>query len=114
MKKRVKQVNELIKREISQIISRDMEFPEGILVTVSRVETLDNISQSSIFISVFPAGESRDIIKVLNSRVYEFQQKINKRLRMRPVPKIKFSIEEKTEEADRIEEILQELKNGEK
>ncbi len=39
MSKRIPQVNQLIKKELSQIILREIEFPVGVLVTLTRVET---------------------------------------------------------------------------
>jgi len=110
---RIQKVNELIKRELSQILLREADFPKDILVTLTRVDTAPNLSQSKIYISVFPVGQIEGIIKFLNRRVYEFQQRLNKRLRMRPMPKIIFVREKKTAEAGRIEEILEEAKKQE-
>jgi len=41
-------------------------------------------------------------------------QRINQNLNMRPVPRLRFIEERKTEEAGRIEEILEELKKEKK
>ncbi len=110
MSKRIQRVNSLIKREISQVLLREMEFPSGVLVTVTRVETSPGLKESDVWISVFPGEETIKIIDVLNKRIYFLQQKINQRLRMRPIPKISFLREDKTGEADRIEELLEKLK----
>ena len=114
MSKRIQRVNELIKRELSQILLRDVEFPRDILVTVTRVETSPDLRESRVYVSTMPAIKSREILKVLNQLIYGIQQEINKRLKMRPIPKIIFIREEKVKEAARIEEILEKLKKGEK
>jgi len=49
-------------------------------------------------------------LKTLNQEIYELQQKINRRLKMRPVPRIRFSKERETAEAGRVEELLEKLK----
>ena len=110
MSKRLQRVNQLIKKELSQIILREIEFSPGILVTVTRAETTPNLIEAKIFISVIPEEKTSDVLRVLNRRIYELQQKINKRLKMRPVPRINFVEEKKTKEANRIEEILDKLK----
>lgn len=110
MSKRLQRVNSLIKREVSQLLLREMEFPSGVLVTVTRAETSFDLKESNIWISVFPGEEVMKIVGFLNKKIYFLQQKINQRLRMRPIPKIKFLKEDKTGEADRIEELLEELK----
>jgi len=110
MSKRIQRVNQLIKKEISQIILREIEFPPGILVTITRVETFSNLIKTKVFISVMPEEKSLDVLKILNRRIYDLQQKINRRFRIRPVPQIIFVEEKKTKEAARIEEILEKLK----
>jgi len=110
MLKRIQQINQLLKRELSQIILKEIEFPLGVLVTITRAEASANLFKSRIFISVIPEEKSSEIFKILNSRIYNLQQKINKRFRMRPVPQIIFMEEKKTKEAGRIEELLEKLK----
>jgi ribosome-binding factor A len=114
MTKRIQRINALLKREISQLFLREVEFPSDILVTVTRVETPDDLKDSDVFISSLPEEKSYLVIKILNKRIYELQQKINKRLKMRPVPRINFREEKKTGEAGRVEEILEEIKKIEK
>jgi ribosome-binding factor A len=114
MSKRIQRVNQLIKREISQIILREIDSPKDTLITVTRVETTPNLIESRVFISVLPEENCEKIIKFLKKIIYQLQQKINKKLKMRPVPKIIFMEEKKTAEAARIEKILDELKKEKK
>lgn len=110
MKLRIQRVNQLIKREISQIILREFDFSRNILVTITRVETTANLIESKIYVSVMPVEKFPDIFFELNKKIYETQQKLNKRLRMRPIPKIEFVEEKETKEAGEIEKILEKLK----
>ena len=110
MSKRIDQVNQLIQEELSQIILKEIEFPKNVLVTLTRVETTPNLIESKVFISVMPEDKMDEVFRILNERIYEIQQMLNKRLKMRPVPRIEFWKEKKTSEAGRIEEILEKLK----
>jgi len=114
MSKRIQRINQLIKKELSQIILREIEFPQDVLVTITRVETSPNLIESNVWISVLPEEKLKRILEILNKNIYFLQQKLNKRLTMRPIPRIKFLEERKTSEASRIEEILEELKKEEK
>ena len=107
---RVQRLNSLIREEVNLMLLKDFEFGDGVLLTITRVETVPNLSETKIYISTLPQKEIDRIFKILNKLVYAIQQKLNKRLRMRPVPKIRFIKEEKTGEAGRIEEILEKLK----
>ena len=114
MSKRIQRVNQLLKREVSQLLLKEVEPPKDTLITVTRAETTSDLRVSRIFISIIPEENREKIIKFLNRKIYYLQQKINKRLRMKPVPKIIFMEEEKTKTAARIEKILEELKNEKK
>lgn len=114
MSERIQRVNQLIKRELGPIILKEIEFPSGVLTTVTRVETSIDLKQAKIYVSAMPRIKLDVVLKILNHQVYALQQKLNKRLRMRPLPKIIFVEEKETSEAGRIEEILEELKSDEK
>ncbi|MFH1181257.1 MAG: 30S ribosome-binding factor RbfA [bacterium] len=111
MAKRVSRVNELIKEEIAKIIFRELDLSPDILVTVTRVETSVDLEDSSVFISVWPGDKLQIVVDILNKMIYSLQQKLNRKLRMRPIPKIKFLKEKLTVEAGEIEGILEQLKN---
>ncbi len=66
---------------------------------------------AKIYISALPEKEEEKAIQILNINIYELQQKINKRLKMRPIPRICFIKEKETVEAGKIEEILIKLKS---
>ncbi len=110
--KRIQRVNKLIKIELSQILLREVDFPKGVLVTITRVESSVDLKQAKVYISVMPDSRVARISEILGKIIYGIQQSLNKRLRMRPIPKIKFEIEQKTKEAARIEELLEEAKEN--
>ncbi len=114
MGNRLQRVNQLIKKELGQIFLREVEFPQEVLSTITRVETSPNLIEAKIFVSTFPENRSPEVLKILNSQVYQLQQKLNKRLKMRPIPKIEFFEEKKTAEAGQIEEILSRIKKRKK
>jgi len=110
MSKRIQRVNALIKRELSQLILKELDFPLDILVTLTRVETTSDLRDTNVWISIIPDEKNKKIIEILDKNIYFLQQKLNKRLKMRLLPKIKFLEEKKTKEASRVEEILEKLK----
>jgi ribosome-binding factor A len=109
-KDRILSLNELIKRQIGEIILRQIDFPPGIFMTITRVETSSNLIQAKVYISVIPEEKEGKIIKILNRQIFEIQKIINDRLKIRPVPKIIFTEEKKTKEAAKVEEILEQIK----
>ncbi len=114
MSKRIQKVNQLIKKELSQILLKEVEFSRDILVTVSKIETSPNLAESNVWVSIFPEKETKKVLEILSKKIYFLQQKLNQRLRMRPIPRIKFLEEKEIRLAGRVEELLEELKKNEK
>jgi len=112
--KRILRVNALIKKEISKLLLREFEFPPGVLVTVTRVETSADLEESRVFVSVIPEEKFEEVLRNLNKKIYFLQQKFNRLARMRPLPRLIILAERKTAEAAKIEEILEQLKKGER
>ena len=114
MSNRIEKVNSLLEHEISKIIFRDFSFSPEILVTLTRVDTSANLIEAKVYISVFPEEKSAGILNVLQKSVYDVQHKINRILRQRPIPKIKFVKDNILSKAGKIEELLVKVKDNNK
>jgi ribosome-binding factor A len=110
MKKRILRVNQLIQKELSNILLREIEFPLSTLVTVTRVEVSPDFNLAKVYISCLPEKNSSLILRTLKNQIYHLQQELNKRLTMKIVPRIEFVEEFKTKEAGKIEELLERIK----
>lgn len=108
---RIKKINNLIKEELGKIIFREIDFPQNILVTLTRVETTKDLGESKVFISCYPSEKSKEILEILEKEIFFLQKRLNKKLVIRKIPRIRFLQEKKTIEAGKIEEILANLKN---
>ncbi len=111
MTNRIEKVNSLLQREISKIILRDFNF-QGSLVTLTHVDATANLIEARAYISVLPEEKTGKVVEVLNRGVYDVQQKINKMLNMRPVPKIIFKKDKEISKASRVEELLEKIKEN--
>jgi len=107
---RVEKVNKLIQKELGTLILKEIDVYPGNLVTITRVQCSNNLFEGNVYISVIPENNFEDILALLNRHLFYLQQRLNKILRMRPVPRIKFLQEKKTVEAGRIEELLTKIK----
>ena len=57
-----------------------------------------------------PEKRSLDVLQILKRQIYDIQQILNKRLKMKLIPRIKFIEDKETRKAGKIEELLEELK----
>ncbi len=108
--KRIIRLQVRIREELAQIIDREMDFKPGVLVTVTRAEVSEDLFAGRIYVSVFPAQEGGDVMKMLEKNIYDIQQFFNKRMGIRPVPRLRFILDTSVKEADEIERSLYELK----
>lgn len=111
---RIEKVNSLLEREIGKILLHDFAFSPEILVTVTRVDCSANLIEAKVYISVFPDEKADPILRALQKSVYDVQYKINRTLRQRPIPKIKFVKDKVLAKAGKVEELLSQLKKEEK
>lgn len=109
MSRRIQQINQLIKRELGRIIAKEIDFPPGILVSLTRVETQKDLRESKVYVGCIPEEYTPKALKILQKFIFDIQQKLNKRLKFRPVPKILFVKEKETAKAARVEELLAQL-----
>jgi len=109
---RIKKFNELIKIELGKIIFNFLDVKPEILVTITRVNTASDLFTAIVFISIYPDREAKEIFDKMNRSIYEIQQLLNRKLKIRPVPKIIFRQDKNPEEAFEVESILKKVKEN--
>lgn len=113
MNRRIERINQLLKKEIGNIILREIGVPNT-LITITEVDTSAPLTDARVFISVLPTEKTDEIFKILDKEIYGIQQTINQRLRMRPIPKIIFKRDKRTWQAENVEKAIEDLKKDEK
>lgn len=91
MKYRLARINELLKEELSKIIQKELEF-EGALMTIIDVETSKDLGYAKARINVLPEVKKDKVLQEINRNIFQIQKILNKRLKMKFVPKIKFEL----------------------
>lgn len=107
---RAKRFDEHLKRELGKIIFDLLETEPGVLITITRVMTNPNLFSSDIYVSVYPSNFAEETLEKLNKSIWEIQQELNKKLKVRPVPKIIFKFDKNPEEAADVERLIEEIK----
>ncbi len=64
MKHRMLRVNELLKRELSGIIAREITF-EGALVTINQVDVAADLKNAHVFVSVLGSEPGASVITAI-------------------------------------------------
>ena len=110
MSRRLQKVNELLKQEVGNLISKELEFSRDIMITVTRVDVSPDLRGARMGVSIMPFLKAEKILKILNSQVFNIQKSLNQKLNMKLVPKIRFELDKSEEQTSRIEQLLKKTK----
>lgn len=107
--RRLQKLDQVLREEIAKILDREIEFPAEMIVTVTRLSVSPDARIASAFVSIL-GGDGKTALEILAKNVYHIQQLLNRRLPIRPVPKIHFAIDEEEMKREGVEKSLAELK----
>jgi ribosome-binding factor A len=108
MKHRLLRVNEVVKRELSMIITRDMRF-EDVLVTVNSVDITPDLRNAHVFVSVLGKGNHKAVIGKLDENRVVLQGELTKNVVLKYTPHLTFHLDESIERGARVFQILEEI-----
>ena len=108
-KHRLERVNEVIKRELGDLIHREMTFTAK-LVTVQQVDITPDLKHAHVYISVIGTDpERRKAMSMLHGKRIPLQQALSKRIVLKFTPNLHFKLDEAVERGTRVLSILEEL-----
>lgn len=107
MSQRLDRINELMKREISTIIMKELEFP-NCLVTVSEVAITQDLREAKVFISVLGASAESVIAKIRQKRGM-IQNRAAKRVVLRTTPILDFRVDDSADRGVNVVNLLDEV-----
>jgi ribosome-binding factor A len=101
-------VNEVVKRELSGIIAREMNF-EGVLVSINHVDVASDLKNAHVFVSVLGTEAGESVISKLNSHRATLQAELARHVTMKYTPHLIFRLDNSIERGARVIEIMQEM-----
>ena len=108
MKHRQLRLNELVKRELSAIIARQINF-EGVLVSINAVDVTCDLKNAHVFVSILGAATGGSVIDKLKAHRPLLQAELSRHVVLKYTPHLIFHIDDSIERGTRVLEILQDL-----
>ena len=108
MKHRLLRVNELLKRELSTIIAREIGF-DGALVTVNHVDVTPDLKNAHVYVSVLGSQVQAAAIAKLEENRVLLQTQLARHVVLKYTPHLSFHLDKSVERGARVIEILQEI-----
>ena len=112
--KRLDRVNQLIKEEVSLLLQRELKDPRLGFVTVTEVDTSNDLRQAKVFVSVLGGDEQWTAsLEALQSARGFIRNWLRQHLDLRMTPELVFRPDRSMEHAARIQALLKDLHRGE-
>ena len=113
MTQRTERIDELLRQEISGILSREVADPRVGFVTVTQVETAPDLRHARVWVSIIGEKAERDATLAALDRVMVFvRRELGTRLRIRRIPEFHVRLDDTAERGTRVLHLLQELEEG--
>lgn len=109
MKHRLERVNEVIKRELSELVRRELTF-DAKLVTVQQVDITPDLKQAHVYIGVIGTEEQRhSAMALLHDKRKVLQSALSRRVILKYTPQLHFALDNTMERGGRVLSILEDL-----
>ena len=107
---RLTRVNELIKRELAQLVERMHNRPSSMLASITQVNASVDLRQATVYVSVFGGtpAQRRIFFEELDEERCVFQRELAHSLGFKHTPVLHFREDRRQEQGDRVLEILAE------
>ncbi|MEI6561611.1 MAG: 30S ribosome-binding factor RbfA [Verrucomicrobiota bacterium] len=109
MKNRLVRVRELMKRELGDLIGRELTFAQ--LVTVQDVDITPDLKHAHVYVSVLGGGEeaANAVLAQLHEHRKDLQYKLSRRVILKFTPLLHFKLDTAQERGSRVIDILSNL-----
>lgn len=108
--KRSVRIGDLIKEEVSDIITNKIKHKTLGFMTVTGAKVSDDLRHATVYISTLNIEDSHKVVKKLNSSASFIKGELGRRLTMRYVPSVEFKIDESIEYGMKIDKLLGDIK----
>ncbi len=112
MSKRQERVSEQIHHAVSELLTFETQDPRLANLTLTRVEITGDLRRATVYI--LPGStpeETKAALAGLHHAQSYLRRGLAEQLQLRFVPELDFALDEQTAQADRVEKLLDELKN---
>jgi ribosome-binding factor A len=111
--RRIKRVENLLRDELVQVIKREMGDIVTPLMSITSVEVSKDLSSAKVYVSFLNSDESESNIAKLTKAEGFIRGILNRKIRIKRIPKLIFKRDETIAKAFRLEEIFESLHKDE-
>jgi ribosome-binding factor A len=104
--KRSERVSGSLRRELAQLVQREVKDPDVGFVGISDVEVTRDLAHAKVFVTVFEEEKAQESIKALNRAAGYLWRRLGQEMRIRSVPELHFLHDASVETGARMDELI--------
>lgn len=110
---RVQRVRELLKRQLGEIVRRELPAQSSVLTSVNDVSLTPDLKSATVYVGVIgnPDDQKR-VIDQLNENRVRFQELVARAVVLRYTPRLLFKLDTSVERGNRVLSILDDLERS--
>jgi ribosome-binding factor A len=99
-------VADLIQRELSDLIRREVRDPHVGMVTLTSVDVAPDLSHAKVFFTLLDSGKKDDTARALQRAAGFLRSQLSHRMNMYTTPALRFVYDESVERGDRLSRLI--------
>jgi ribosome-binding factor A len=111
--KRSQRVSHLLKKEISEIISRRVKDPRLGFLTLTDIDISPDLKNAKVYVSIFREDEREPTMEALKASASFIRSELGRRVKMKNIPLLTFMMDLTPEYGEKMERIFKDLKEKE-
>jgi ribosome-binding factor A len=113
MSQRTDRVDELLREEISALLTKEVADPRIGFATVTDVETSPDLRHARVWVSVIgQEADRRATLRALERAMPFVRRELGRRLHIRRIPELQVRMDESIERGSRVMQLINELEAG--
>ena len=103
---RPQRVGDLIQRELSDLVARELRDPRVGMVTITSVDVSPDMSHAKVLFTVLHPEKIQEVREGLTRAAGFLRSQLAKRMQLYSIPELRFQYDESIERADRLSRLI--------
>jgi len=110
---RHQRVRELLKRQIGEVVQREIPASEAGLITVNDVGIAGDLQSATVFVGIIGnAGQQQKAFTTLNQHRARIQSLLGRAVVLKYTPRLRFVLDDSVARGNRVLQILEEIERS--
>jgi ribosome-binding factor A len=103
---RPQKLGDLIQRELSELLQRELRDPRVGMITITAVDVSPDISHAKVMFTIFEKDKLKDTLAGLKRSAGFLRSQLARRIKLYTTPELRFEYDESVERGDRLSRLI--------